>query len=194
MVDIISKIVTNILSALYQEAGAALLFALMAIMIYIKYRDQKIKSILVEFFSVFKQKSLRSLFWLFFYCGMILYRTVLCRPAYYFPLADVFGGWKIIGDDAAFYTDGIENLLLFIPFTYLCLKHNVGCNSKRNILIKSVKRSFLLSIGIELSQLFLRAGTFQISDLVLNTLGGFIGACLFCAVTRLSNSRKESNQ
>lgn len=43
MVDIISKIVTNILSALYQEAGAALLFALMAIMIYIKYRDQKSK-------------------------------------------------------------------------------------------------------------------------------------------------------
>lgn len=131
-----------------------------------------------------KLRSNRSLFYLLFYSGMILFRTVLCRPAYYFPLADVFGGWKIVGDDGAILTDGIENLLLFIPFTYLYLKHSkpissVGCTIK-----KAVLSALMLSIGIELTQLFLRSGTFQFADIVLNSLGGFVGACFFIVFNR----------
>lgn len=38
---------------------------------------------------------------------------------------------------------------------------------------------FLFSLTIEFLQLFLRLGTFQLSDLCYNTLGGAIGGVLY---------------
>ena len=45
---------------------------------------------------------------------------------------------------------------------------------------------FLCSLSIEFLQLFLRLGTFQLSDLCYNTLGGGIGGILYFAGHKLT--------
>ena len=47
------------------------------------------------------------------------------------------------------------------------------------IILKSIQIAFLSSLTIELLQLFLRLGTFQISDLTYNTLGGAVGGVIY---------------
>lgn len=54
-------------------------------------------------------------------------------------------------------------------------------------LIKIIKISFSLSLFIELTQLFLTIGTFQLSDLVYNTFGGVVGYILAILVSCLKN-------
>lgn len=48
-----------------------------------------------------------------------------------------------------------------------------------SILWYSTKVTFLFSLTIEFLQLFLRLGTFQLSDLCYNTLGGAMGGVLY---------------
>ena len=80
-------------------------------------------------------------------------------------------------------TECIENLTLFIPFTVLLLyaarervfqKMTIG-----SVLWNSTKITFLFSFTIEMLQLFLRLGTWQLSDLFYNTLGGVIGGLIY---------------
>lgn len=48
-----------------------------------------------------------------------------------------------------------------------------------SIVGKSAEISFLFSLSIELLQLFLRLGTFQLSDLFYNTAGGVAGGIIY---------------
>lgn len=41
------------------------------------------------------------------------------------------------------------------------------------------KTAFLFSVSIEFLQLFLRLGTFQLSDICYNTLGGVLGGIIY---------------
>ena len=80
-------------------------------------------------------------------------------------------------------TECFENIALMLPFTFLLMwtakekllkaKGRQICFT--NILWYSTKVAFLFSLTIEFLQLFLRLGTFQLSDLCYNTLGGAIG-------------------
>jgi glycopeptide antibiotics resistance protein len=64
-----------------------------------------------------------------------------------------------------------ENVLLFIPYSFLYLK---AFSPKRSI--KSALAMALLTTAfIEMTQLLLWLGRFQISDLVHNLMGGLIG-------------------
>lgn len=55
-----------------------------------------------------------------------------------------------------------------------------------------MKISFLFSLGIEFTQLFLKLGSFQLSDLVYNTLGGLIGGLIY-ALFHAKSFKKESD-
>ena len=50
-----------------------------------------------------------------------------------------------------------------------------------SVLWNSTKITFLLSLAIEMLQVFLRLGTWQLSDLFYNTLGGAIGGLSYYA-------------
>ena len=50
--------------------------------------------------------------------------------------------------------------------------------------------AFLFSLSVELLQLFLRVGTFQLSDLCYNTLGGIIGGVIYGAVWKIKSRKK----
>ena len=44
--------------------------------------------------------------------------------------------------------------------------------------------SFIFSISIEMLQLLLRLGTFQLSDIFYNTVGGVLGGLMYCVVMK----------
>ena len=78
-------------------------------------------------------------------------------------------------------------IAFMLPFTFLLMwtaKEKLLKAKGRqicfiSILWYSTKAAFLFSLTIEFLQLFLRLGTFQLSDLCYNTLGGAIGGVLY---------------
>ena len=108
----------------------------------------------------------------------------------------VMGSWGVYNEKGELTTEAIENLALFIPFAVLLLwalqekywKENLKFGQ---ILWRAVKTVFLFSLCIEFAQLFFRLGTFQISDLVYNTLGGAIGGILYFAGCKIKGQGKS---
>lgn len=80
----------------------------------------------------------------------------------------------------------VENILLFFPFgiliVFLC---------SRLKLWKVLLLSFLLSLTIEITQFITERGFFQIDDIWLNTLGGFLGGILGDALKKLGKNLLE---
>lgn len=57
-------------------------------------------------------------------------------------------------------------------------------NGWKKILWYSGKMAFIFSISIEMLQLLLRLGTFQLSDIFYNTVGGLIGGVCYFGVMK----------
>ena len=57
-------------------------------------------------------------------------------------------------------------------------------DSWKSIVWKSGKIAFLFSVSIEVLQLLLRLGTFQLSDIFYNTVGGVIGGAVYYVVMK----------
>lgn len=128
---------------------------------------------------------LRKLFFLSFTIALILFRTLLNRNLWMNALSDVMGGWTIwtiVNEERQLTTECFENIIMMVPFSAMVMW---TFNVKENVILKSIKIAFLFSISIEFLQLFLRLGTFQLSDLFYNTLGGFIGGMLYYAVMKV---------
>ena len=92
--------------------------------------------------------------------------------------------WIFLVKDTWSKVQAVENILFFIPFSFfLVLAFFSNKNiTKLNLFEKIIKFSFLLSLFIELTQLLLTLGTFQVSDIVYNIIGGFIGYILVVLV------------
>lgn len=189
MVDILSSIITNVLTALYQPFWFSLLFSMAAMYMYLFVTDsesagQGLKYSLTIWYQYFKTSSrFRKIFCLVFYVSMILFRTLLNRNMWLNPLENVMGEWWIYTTDpmtgeTILTTECIENLMLFIPFSALLMWCIERTKKIRYILWTSTKVVFLFSLLIEFLQLFLRVGTLQLSDLFYNTLGGFLGGLI----------------
>lgn len=71
------------------------------------------------------------------------------------------------------------NLAVFIPFGIF----TAGLFQSKRVL-KAFMVSFLFSLIIELFQLSSVIGSFMLNDLILNTLGGALGAVIYLIVTR----------
>ena len=57
-------------------------------------------------------------------------------------------------------------------------------NSWKKILWYSGKIAFIFSVSIEMLQLLLRLGTFQLSDIFYNTVGGVVGGLVYYATMK----------
>lgn len=175
----------NVLTALYQPFGFALIMAVLFMFFYMFIQEYSFKVVIQRWFHEFKtNKIFRRIFYLAFYTTMILFRTLLNRNMWANHLSNVIGIWGIHNEKGELTTEVIENLALFIPFAILLLwcfrdkliKKPVG------LLVcvwQSVKVVFFFSLSIEFLQLFLRLGTFQLSDLFFNTLGGLMGGIIY---------------
>lgn len=195
MLEMIKSILTHVLTALYQPFGFAVLLAILFMFVYLTAEEQGWKVLFRKWCLSFKNnKYFRRLFYLSFYSGMILFQTLLNRNMWANPLSNVMGSWGLYNENGEFTTEAIENYILFIPFTILLLwalgetrwKELGKC---RQVLWKAVKIVFLFSLSIEFTQLFLRLGTFQLSDLAYNTLGGLVGGFIYWVCAKGKNKK-----
>lgn len=180
--EILKAIITNVLTALYQPFWFSIILSILFMFVYKRYPS--VKQAAKEWISWFKSDAVfRRTFLLVFYTVMILFRTLLNRNMWLNPVSNVIGTWGLYNEKGELTTECLENLALFIPFTVLLLW--VGRDkilSKvtiSEIVWKTTKITFLFSLSIEMLQLFLRLGTWQLSDLFYNTLGGVISGLIY---------------
>lgn len=200
--ELTKKIITNVLTAIYEPFGFALLLAFFTMFFYL-YAYNPVnagkgwKVTLWIWVTEFKTDCFfRKLFLLAFFSAMILFRTLLNRNLWLNPLSDVMGGWGIwkISSDGTkeLTTDCIENIILMSPLTSVLMwtmkEKLVKVISLRSIAFKSTEIAFCFSLTIECLQLFLRLGTFQLSDLFYNTLGGLLGGVAYWIAWKIRHS------
>ena len=129
------------------------------------------------------------MFLLAFVTSMILFRTLLNRNLWLNPLSDVMGGWGIwetVNGEQKLTTECIENVIMMVPFSAIVMwtfGKKIG-NSWKKILWQSGKIAFVFSTSIEMLQLLLRLGTFQLSDIFYNKVGGVIGGLMYCGTMK----------
>ena len=143
------------------------------------------KNAIVTWYQKFKESVFfRRLFFLSFVTSLILFRTLLNRQLWMNPLSDVMGGWGIwetVNGEQKLTTECIENVIMMVPFSAVVMwtfGKKIG-NSWKKILWYSGKIAFIFSVSIEMLQLLLRLGTFQLSDIFYNTVGGMLGGLVY---------------
>ena len=195
-IDLLGKIITNILTALYEPFGFSVLLSFLAMFFYL-YAYEPIhagkgwKRAIVTWCQKFKESVFfRKLFFLAFVTSMILFRTLLNRNLWLNPLSDVMGGWGIwetVNGEQQLTTECIENVIMVVPFLAVVMwtfEEKVGHGWKKK-LWQSSKIAFIFSVSIEMLQLLLRLGTFQLPNIFYNTVGGVLGGLMYCAVMKV---------
>ncbi len=110
----------------------------------------------------------------FTYLAIMLFITFLSRESGSRQGIDLELGstWGINDRNNAFV---VENVLLFIPFGFLC---PWTFRSARNLFACTMLGA-AVSMGIECLQLVTKRGYFQIDDILTNTLGMAVGGLIF---------------
>ena len=90
-----------------------------------------------------------------------------------------------VGNNALFYQN-ICNILVFIPFGFLCGIYFRDLKWSGIVLI-----AFLFSVLIEMSQLLLRRGFSEIDDVFHNVLGSVIGYGFLCLLRYVYKKTKK---
>ena len=197
-IDLLGKILTNILTALYEPFGFSLLLSFLAMFLYLyAYEPQEAgkgwRSAIVTWYQKFKESMFfRKLFLLAFVTSLILFRTLLNRNLWMNPLSNVMGGWSLwetVNGERQLTTECIENVIMMVPFSTMVMW---TFNVRDKILWQSGKIAFLFSALIELLQVLLRLGTFQLSDIVYNTVGGIIGGVLYYIAIKIRKKTEKS--
>lgn len=196
MLEIIKKIIANVLTALYQPFSFAVILTVLFMFLYLFAQEHGWKTVFKKWWNTFKSSTnFRKIFLLAFYTSMILFRTLLNRTMCANPVANVVGVWGLHDDNGQLTTEVLENLALFIPFAILLLwsfrEKIVGKTvTLSNVLWQSSKNTFLFSLIIEFLQLIFRLGTFQLSDLFYNTLGGLFGGLIYWLCYKVKHKNK----
>lgn len=190
---IISKIISDVLTALYQPFWFAVIMSVLFMFVYKSHTS--IKQAAKDWISWFKtDANFRRTFLLVFYTSLILFRTLLIRNMWTNPLSDVIGTWGLYNANGELTTECIENLSLFIPFTFLLMwafgERLIARVTVWSVFLKATTVTFLFSLTVETLQLLLRLGTWQLSDLFYNTLGGAVGGLIYFIVYKIKR-RKE---
>jgi glycopeptide antibiotics resistance protein len=79
------------------------------------------------------------------------------------------------------------NVIAFMPFGF-CLPLVFG---HRVRFIQCVLYTFGLSLAIEITQLLCKVGTFDVDDLILNTLGGILGFAVFVIYRKIHSGKLQ---
>lgn len=91
----------------------------------------------------------------------------------------------------AMFANLFGNVIIFIPFGFF-----MPMASSRRSLFATVFYSFGLSFCVETFQLISKVGSFDVDDLLLNTVGGLTGYIIFviCAAIRRKHDSKKKNK
>lgn len=105
----------------------------------------------------------------FIHLALILTGAILVRQ-HTNPLKRVFENFGL-REDSSWNKEIIENILIFIPYSFLYLRAFKPNGGARIVVFVT----FITSCCIEISQLVLWLGSFQFADIVHNCIGGIIG-------------------
>lgn len=181
-----TSVISDILKAFYQPFWFSLLLSVMFMFAY--KQNKGLKQAVKRWLTWFKQeKQFRRIFFLAFYTVTVLFRTLFDRFLFENPLLNVFGEWSLyekINNDIIINNNAVENIIMLMPFIFLLLLSFPQKFFKNKVTLLKVLRysltvSFLFSFTIESLQLLLHLGTFQLSDLFYNTLGGTVGGIIY---------------
>ena len=91
----------------------------------------------------------------------------------------------------AMFTNLFGNVIIFIPFGFF-----MPMASKYRSIFSAVFYSFGLSLCVETFQLITKVGSFDVDDLLLNTVGGLVGYLIFVLgeALRRRHVKKKRNQ
>ena len=206
--EMIAQIITNVLTAFYQPFGFSVVLSVMAMFFYLFAYEptgagKGWKEAARAWADAFRTSVFfRKLFLLIFTTTMILFRTLWNRNMWMNPLSNVMGGWGIwaVAKDGtkSLTTESFENVIMMVPFTALMLwtfgEKLVKRTDFRTVAGRATVIAFGFSLGIELTQLLLRIGTFQLSDLFYNTLGGFLGGAIYWLCRQRKAARHSAAQ
>ena len=78
----------------------------------------------------------------------------------------------------------IANILAFVPFGVM-----LGVNFKRAAFGRKIAFIFAFSLAVEIIQFAAAIGVPDITDIIMNTLGGFIGLATYAALRKHINDR-----
>lgn len=89
----------------------------------------------------------------------------------------------------AMFTNLFGNVIIFIPFGFF-----LPMGSRQRSFSATAYYSFVLSLCVEVFQLITKVGSFDVDDLLLNTIGGICGYILFaiCATIRRRHAGKKT--
>lgn len=91
----------------------------------------------------------------------------------------------------AMFTNLFGNVLIFVPFGFF-----MPMASKYRSFFSTLFYSFGLTLCVETFQLITKVGSFDVDDLLLNTIGGVVGYIVFviCAAMRRKYDNKKKKK
>ena len=92
----------------------------------------------------------------------------------YYGLGMRTGSWTL------FWMNVIGNICVFVPFGMFVPKLFAKCRK----LISIILLSFEVSLLVEIIQLVTRVGSFDVDDLLMNTIGGILGYIIYKIFTK----------
>ena len=104
-----------------------------------------------------------------FYTSLLFSCTVLART-YTRPTEDAIGQIALM-QNGTINVGTIENILMFVPYTYLYS----NAFRRGKTIWKCLLLSIVTTVLMELCQLVFLIGWFQLADMIHNTIGGMIG-------------------
>ena len=121
--------------------------------------------------------------------------AILSIPQIFRPpvLSSFTPPWVDFRFNHSYISDIIVNLLGFIPFgALLCYLLFIRMNSCVKSVVVSGLICAFISFTIEFLQIYLPFRSSQLSDLILNTLGGLIGSVVICSIIISYKDRLQS--
>lgn len=121
-----------------------------------------------------KQKGVAAIMIFFIYTAVVLMITLFSRESGSSNAVELelFSTWGINARNNAYV---VENILLFIPYGFLCCVAFVAARQ----FFTNTALCALTSLGIEVLQLATGRGCFQSDDILTNVFGGILGFMLF---------------
>lgn len=123
---------------------------------------------------------------------IILKEGLLGRTKKWEPFSKLYTGWIVTKNGNHIDWLPLLNLFLFSPMLFL-LNDVFPQFFEKHRYAKAIIIAFLSSLLLESAQLISRLGTFQISDLVYNTISGIIGVVVYQMFEQVKNMICEKN-
>ena len=89
----------------------------------------------------------------------------------------------------AVFANLFGNILIFVPYGFF-----ISVAGRTRGFFKTLFFSMGLSLGVEIVQLFTRVGSFDVDDILLNTIGGVMGYTIFVICNQLRRTHYARNE